>query len=300
MSNADTWVTEHFSIAGSEAEDLRFGFRTSSTLFEGRSDFQDVVVAQGPAYGRMLFLDGCMMTTERDEFVYHEMLAHVPMMAARRNTVVRNVLIIGGGDGGLAREVLRHDTVERVDMVEIDGMVVDVSRKFLPSIGSAFDDPRLNVLTEDGNAFIHRASPSTYDVILIDSADPIGPGIVLFQPPFYKAVLRALRPNGLVAAQGMSPWLQADGQRFMFGNLGRSFPFVSAFVATIPTYPGGQWVFALCAGEEVEPTEADPAAVGQIGTTQYYSAAVHKASFALPPFIANNTVAVARAARDEQ
>ena len=154
------------------------------------------------------------------------------------------------------------------------------------------------VLAEDGNAFIHNAEPGTYDVILIDSADPVGPGIVLFQPPFYTAVRNALTPHGVMAAQGMSPWLQRDGQRFMFGNLGEVFGQVHAFVATIPTYPGGQWTFALCAAGQVDPHGIDDAAAdAATAGSHYYTAAVHHGAFALPPFIRENTVDVALARR---
>lgn len=291
------WITETHPLKDHSDEGearLSWGYRVTESLYEGDSDFQHVEVAVGPQYGRMLFLDGAMMTTEVDEFVYHEMLSHVPCMIARGHGSVRRVLIIGGGDGGLAREVLKHPDVEHVDMVEIDGKVVEVAQRFLPTIGAAVDDPRLHVHTEDGNAFVHALQPDSYDVVLIDSADPVGPGIVLFQPPFYQAVKDALRPHGVVAAQGMSPWLQRDGQRFMFANLGRVFPAVHAYVATIPTYPGGQWTFALCAHEPLDPTAFDADAARQTTPgARYYTPEVHRGAFALPPFVRENTVDVA-------
>ena len=300
MSDDDkTWITEDYVLPGQQESSLRFSYKADRVLHRSQSAFQEVVVTEGGAYGRMLFLDGYMMTTERDEFVYHEMLSHVPAMIARSRGPLRRVLIIGGGDGGLAREVLRHDSVEHVDMIEIDAEVIRVSQAFLPTIGAAFDDPRLHVKAEDGNAFIHAAEPGSYDLILIDSADPVGPGIVLFEPPFYEAVKSALTPHGIMAAQGMSPWLQREGQRFMFGNLGRVFGAVHAYVATIPTYPGGQWTFALCAAESVDPRAIDDeAATATTAGSHYYTAELHRAAFALPPFVRENTVDVARATRE--
>jgi len=300
MSDESTWITEE-NAHPEHGPQLRFGFRATHELHREQSDFQEVVVAEGPAYGRMLFLDGFMMTTERDEFVYHEMLSHVPLQIARQRGPVRRVLIIGGGDGGLAREILRYDSVEHVDLVEIDAAVIDVSRRFLPTIGRAFDDPRLHVRAEDGNAFIHAAEPGSYDVILVDSADPVGPGIVLFEPPFYTAVRDALTPHGVMAAQGMSPWLQREGQRMMFGNLGKVFGTVSAYVATIPTYPGGQWCFALCAAGELDPHDIDDDQADALTAgSHYYTAAVHHGALAVPPFARENTIDAAALSRAAQ
>ncbi|MFH2011014.1 MAG: polyamine aminopropyltransferase [bacterium] len=290
------WITEYQLCPDTQRRLVGYSYLASSKVIRERGMLQELAVAESPLYGRMLFIDGYLMTTERDEFVYHEMLAHVPMVLHPRP---RRVLIIGGGDGGLLREVLRHRSVEHVDLVEIDASVIEVCRKCLPGHAVGFDDPRAHVHVQDGAAFAAAAERDRYDVVLVDSTDPVGPAKVLFEAPFFRALRRALTPEGVLAAQSLSPWIQARQQAAMYHELGLAWPHVLAYHATIPTYPGGQWTFAVATNGVADPTAVDrprAAAIGQ--RCRYYTPELQVAAFHLPRFVRGNTVEVARAARD--
>jgi len=296
-SDEEGWITEYHLQLETQRRVLGFSYLRSREVASRRSDYQHIQIAENPAYGRMLLIDGCMMATERDEFVYHEMLGHVPLVL---HGAPRQVCIIGGGDGGLLREVLRHDDVEHVDLVELDSAVIEMSRAHMPFLGVSFDDPRVTVHLADGATFVNELEADHYDLILVDSTDPIGPGTVLFQEPFYRAIRRALRSDGVMAAQAMSPWLQRVEQHEMFTNLGRVWPHVLAYHATVPSYPGGQWVFALCSAQVPDLTGHDRARARTVALDcRYYTAELQVAAFHLPRFVAENTVDVARAVRDD-
>ncbi len=295
-NETERWVTEYHSEQDGRPV-LGFDYLLEGEWVHTKTDLQDAFVGKSPAYGTMLFLDGYLMLTESDEFVYHEMLAHVPLLMHPRP---RRVLIIGGGDCGLALRVLRHPEVESLDMVEIDGRVVELSRKHFPQLAKALEDPRFHVHVADGARFVAEAEPGSYDVILVDSTDPIGPGKVLFEEPFYQACRRILGAEGVLAAQSLSPWLQADSQREMYANLGRVWEHVLSYIATVPTYPSGQWTFALASRRPLAPGDfRRDRAEALSAETSYYTPEVHEAAFALPPFIRRNTVDVARRAREE-
>jgi len=277
------WFTE-YHWEGEEPENLLLGFKYAidRELVRVRSQYQDITVVENPVYGRMLFIDGLVMTTEKDEFAYHEMLSHIPLVL---HGAPRDVLIIGGGDGGLLREVLRHPMVENVDMVEIDSKVVEVAREHLPAIGSAFEDPRLHLYFEDGAQFINGVR-DRYDVILVDSTDPIGPGKVLFQVKFFQDCRQALKDRGIFAAQALSAWLQEKDQLEMFSNLWKVWEIVLPYVATIPTYPGGLWTFAIGSDRPLEPTSFDrPYATRISERCRYYNPDIHCNAFCLPTFL---------------
>jgi spermidine synthase len=277
------WFTEYYGDRGeSERVLLGYQYAVERELVRTRSQYQEILVMENPVYGRMLFLDGFVMTTEKDEFVYHEMLSHVPMVV---HGSARDVLIIGGGDGGILREVLRHPTVGRVDMVEIDREVVDVSREHLPVIGCSFGDPRAHLHYEDGAAFVRR-TPGRYDVILVDSTEPIGPGKALYASRFYADCRDALRAGGVFAAQALSAWVQEAEQKAMFSNLRKVWPHVEPYVASIPTYPGGLWTFALCAQGPVTRTAPDEQYARRIAEgCRYYNPQIHHSAFCLPTFL---------------
>lgn len=244
-------------------------------LYDRRSAFQHVQVVTSPLYGRMLVLDDAVQTTERDEHVYHEMLVHLPMAV---HPDPHRVLIIGGGDGGTLEEVLKHPVAEAT-MVEIDRDVVDVSRAFLPAIaGGAFDDPRARLLIDDGIDFVRRTA-ETFDVILVDSTDPKGPGVALFSEEFYRLCRRILTPHGVVSVQSGSLLYQRDLMALVARHLGAVFPTVAPYWAAIPAYPGTLWTFTLAA---VDGDPRRPRAVPLAGL-RYYSPAVHQAALALPP-----------------
>ncbi|MFH1812161.1 MAG: polyamine aminopropyltransferase [Pseudomonadota bacterium] len=277
------WFTEyHRNPAAAHELLLGFSYAVDEQIAHQRSRFQDIRVLRNPVWGRTLVLDGVVNVTERDEFAYHEMLGHVPLLLHGAPT---HVLVIGGGDGGLVREVLKHHDVEAVDLVELDPLVVQLSRTHLPRIARTLGDPRVHIHHLDGMVHV-RDSAQKYDVILVDATDPLGPGRVLYSKPFYLGCRNLLRPGGLFAAQGLSPWLQVDEQRNMFSTLRQVFGDVRPYLSTVPTYPGGQWVFALASDFTLEVECFDEDAAEHIAAQcQYYNAQIHTAAFALPNFI---------------
>ncbi len=261
-------------------------YRVEEELYRGRSDFQEIRVIRNSDFGRMLVLDDAVQTTQRDEFIYHEMLAHVPLLA---HPAPKRALIIGGGDGGLLEEALKHP-LEAAVMVEIDRQVVDVTLRFLPEIaGSAFDDPRARLIIADGIRFMRETS-DPFDVILVDSTDPKGPAVGLFSEAFYADARRRLRPGGLIAVQSGSPLYQQDLIRLVRTNMGKVLPHISTYLATVPTYPGVIWSFTMGAtgGHPTRPSEEDVARRTAGLDLQYLTPAVFRGAFALPPFIARD------------
>ncbi|TRD15710.1 polyamine aminopropyltransferase [Palleronia caenipelagi] len=264
--------------------DLRQALRQDQVLYDSQSDHQRIVVFENETFGRVLTLDGVVQVTERDNFIYHEMLTHVPVLA---HGAVRRVLIIGGGDGGMARAALRHD-VEQVTMVEIDAGVVEFSRKFLPGIsGDAFDDPRLDLQIADGADFM-RETDGGYDVIIVDSTDPIGPGEVLFTDHFYGHAKKALTDGGILVTQNGVPFMQGGeltGTMRAFQSL---FNDAYAYVAPVPTYQGGFMSFGWGTDSDARnvPLDVLEQRFRTAGLeTDYYTPEVHKAAFALPGYI---------------
>jgi spermidine synthase len=264
-------------------EGLSFRLGLKRRLFEGRSAFQKVEVFESTHHGRVLLNDGCFMLSERDEAVYHEMMAHVPLCA---HPDPRRVLIIGGGDGGTAREVLRHPRVETCVNVEIDAMVVDACREFIPRTARSFDDPRVELKIADGVAFM-RESDRVFDVILIDSTDPNGAAEPLFGSDFYRDVAARLAPDGIVIAQGESVFYETATQTALLKIASPLFKYASMYNFTNMTYPGGLWSF-LWASRTLHPladfTPAAHARFAALGETFYYNPAVHQAAFQLPEF----------------
>ncbi|MHB9024316.1 MAG: polyamine aminopropyltransferase [Armatimonadota bacterium] len=271
------------------AEPFRQGWRQAvqvrEILYDGTSEFQHLQVLDTVPFGRMLVLDDATQTSVVDEYVYHEMLVHVPMMA---HPDPRRVLIIGGGDGGALRRVLEYP-VEKATMVEIDGEVVRVSRELLPSIaGDAFDDPRTELIIGDGVKYLAETQEH-FDVILVDSTDPVGPAVDLFGETFYENVRRVLGDNGIVVTQSGSPLVMLDEFVDAIARLRPIFPCVKPYLCSIPLYPGVLWSFTAAS------TTIDPSAVslesiarrlranGQ--PTGWYTPAIHAAAFALPNYL---------------
>ncbi len=252
-------------------------------LFSEQSPFQKVEVFESDSeLGRVLTLDDLMMTTEGDEFCYHEMIVHVPLMNHKNP---QNVLIIGGGDGGTVREVLKHDTVKRVVLCEIDKMVVDACRKYLPTISCGLSDPRVEILYEDAIEYI-KDKRNEFDVVLIDSTDPMGPGEGLFTEEFYTNVKNSLKEGGIVAAQSESPVAFKEDVKKMYTLLHKVFPICKAYTSNIPTYPGGYWAWAFCS-KDVEPLSyIDERRCEEITKTcKIYNKEYHMARFALPNYL---------------
>lgn len=266
---------------------LQTEYSGDEVYFDSATEHQRLVIFRNPRFGRMMMLDGVTQTTEADEFIYHEMLAHTPILA---HGAVRKVLIIGGGDGGMLREVLRHPGVEKCTMVEIDPSVVELSKQYLPNHSQgAFDDPRTDLVFGDGAAFVKQPS-DTYDVMIVDSTDPIGPGEVLFQDTFYANARRCLTPGGILVTQNGVPFMQGDELRNTITHLRHLFADASCYLATVPTYIGGPMAFGWASDEPMQRVVTEAALAARFAAadlkTRYYTPAVHKGAFALPQYIA--------------
>lgn len=278
MSSMDLWVTEQ------ESDHIRTGWAVKEVLFSGKSEFQSVDVVETKAYGTMLLLDGLVMITDADEFIYHEMISHIPLCLHK---YPRRVVVIGGGDGGTVREILKHKEVEEVILCEIDEMVINASKRFFPQVAQCLEpgyDERVKVRVGDGVAFIKELK-NEVDVILIDSTDPIGPGEGLFSREFYRDVANALRPGGLMAAQSESPWFTVEALCRIHRNISAGFKFRRSFVAPIPTYPRGSWSWTVASQEAINPAQFDVARFSKIEPGLHYlSHDLMTGAFALPKF----------------
>jgi spermidine synthase len=254
-------------------------------LYDSETEHQRIRVFENPRFGRVLTLDGVVQTTEGDEFIYHEMLAHVPILAHGR---ARRVLIIGGGDGGMAREALRHRSVEHVTMVEIDAGVVEFSKKYLPALSAgAFDDPRLDLVIADGADFV-AGTDRRFDVAIVDSTDPIGPGEVLFTDTFYGRTKRCLDEGGILVTQNGVPFMQADELAGTVRAFRALFADAACYLASVPTYVGGPMAFGWGTDGQARATPLDTLRARFEGSgvrTRYYTPEVHAAAFALPAYV---------------
>jgi spermidine synthase len=262
-------------------------FRIDRLYYERKTEHQHLMIFHNAFLGRVMTLDGIVQTTEKDEFIYHEMMAHVPLLAHGR---AREVLIVGGGDGAMLREVCRHPAVERIVMVEIDRQVIELAKEYLPNHSAgAFDDPRLELVIADGMQFVRDCETDRFDVIISDSTDPIGPGEVLFSDDFYRECRRILKPYGVMTTQNGVPFFQLDEVRDTRERMGRHFRDQTFYAAAVPTYHGGIMTFGLGSDDPglrqvSEETLAQRLADAGF-TTRYYTPALHIASFALPRYV---------------
>jgi spermidine synthase len=260
-------------------------FTVDRVLYREKTEHQDLVIFENAIFGRILALDGVIQTTERDDHVYHEMLAHVPILAHGR---ARDVLIIGGGDGGCLREVARHD-LATITMVEIDGSVIELSKTYLPTLSDgAFGDPRLDLVITDGNAFVQETD-RRFDVIIVDSTDPIGPGEILFSEEFYAGCKRCLAEGGILVTQNGVPMVQPDEVRDSHRRLGSLFTDTTFYLAAVPSYSGGAMTFGW-ATDDPSARRVDIADLrvrfdAADFKTRYYTPDIHVGAFALPPFV---------------
>lgn len=284
--SSETWINEELY------PDWGQRFKMVRELAHVKSPFQDIRIFESSSHGRVLVLDGIIQITERDEFIYQEMLAHVPLFT---HAQPERVLIIGAGDGGVLRRVLQHDTVKKAVMVEIDGDVIELSKKHLPMFGqTAWDDPRAEVIVGDGIDYVKKAADESFDVIIVDSTDPIGVGDVLFTDDFYENCARVLSKEGLIVNQCGVPFQQADELRDTTARRAKFFPHVTAYLAAVPTYVGGFMTLGMAKkGQPLkkpqsEELEKRAQATGIMASCDYWTPDVHIASFSLPPYIARN------------
>ncbi|RDB37181.1 polyamine aminopropyltransferase [Spirobacillus cienkowskii] len=276
-SSLDLWYQEKHN------NEVSFGLHVKKVLNSVQSPFQRVDVFESTGFGRVLTLDGLMMCSDRDEFVYHEMISHIPLLV---HPNPKRVLVIGGGDGGTLREVLRHDCIEEAVLCEIDGEVVAAAKQFFPALAFGLNHPRAKVHIGDGVEFVKNSANAQFDVVIVDSTDPIGPGVGLFSGEFYKEVKRILTPGGIVAAQCESPWENNIDLSKVYGNLKEAFSSVYSMVGSIPSYPYGYWSWGF-ASDSVHPFKdinLDKAKAIE-KASKYYNVDVHRAAFALPNFL---------------
>ncbi|HSC82086.1 MAG TPA: polyamine aminopropyltransferase [Pseudomonas sp.] len=261
-------------------------FRMDKLLHEVRTEHQHLVIFENARMGRVMALDGVIQTTEADEFIYHEMLTHVPILAHGN---ARRVLIIGGGDGGMLREVRKHRSVESITMVEIDGTVVEMCKEFLPGHScGAYEDPRLNLVIDDGMNFV-ATTEERFDVIISDSTDPIGPGEVLFSENFYQACRRCLNDGGILVTQNGTPFMQLGEVQNTANRMNGLFADWHFYMAAVPTYIGGSMTFAWGSTDaEYRKLSLDTLRqrfAGSSIVTRYYNPEVHQGAFALPQYV---------------
>lgn len=261
-------------------------FAIDKVHFESKTEHQHLMIFQNAMFGRVMVLDGIVQTTEKDEFIYHEMLSHVPVLAHGN---VKRVLIIGGGDGGILREICKHRTITSVTQVEIDQAVIDMSKEFLPQHSAgAFDDARVNIVIADGYHFVNHCNEK-YDIIITDSTDPIGPGASLFTQEFYRACKNCLHENGILVTQNGVPFFQIDEMLSSAQKFSELFNDWAFYSAAVPTYVGGIMAFGW-ASDNTSARNISSEKIQQRFTaadiaTRYYNADIHHAAFALPQYL---------------
>jgi spermidine synthase len=251
-----------------------------NVLYHGRSPFQELAILDTEKMGRLLVIDGVTMLTEYDEFAYHEMIAHVPLLVHPKPS---RVLVIGGGDGGTVREVLKHPEVEAVHLCEIDESVVKACRQYLPSLASGLDDPRVEIFYQDGAKFV-ADHPGAYELIIVDSTDPFGPGQVLFQEPFYAYMKKALTGQGIAVTQCESIYLHRQVIEGVYAFARKMYPKLGYYYTLVPTYPSGMIGFFFCSKKLDPLKDLDEKRAEKLQSLKYYSPEMHRAAFALPRF----------------
>lgn len=274
----ELWYTEDHS------KEAKFSIKVEQQLYSGKSDFQRIDVFQSNEFGKFFTLDGLVMITEKDEFIYHDMIVHVPMAT---NPNIKKVLVIGAGDGGTVRELVRYDSIEKIDMVEIDKLVVDVCREYFPNSTSGLDDERVSLYFQDGLKFVSEKE-NEYDLIIVDSTDPIGPGEGLFTREFYSNCHRALTKDGILVNQHESPFYEeyAKAMQRAHKRIHEFFPVAKVYQVHIPTYASGHWLFGF-ASKSFDPVrDLNDEKWNALGLeTGYYNTEIHKAAFALPNYV---------------
>ena len=274
----ELWFTEAHTKGG------KFSIKVDKQLFSAQSEYQRIDVFESKDYGRFLALDGYMRLTEKDEFIYHEMLVHVPMAV---HPCVEKVLVIGAGDGGVIRELSRYPEIKHIDMVEIDELVVEVCKKYLPQTSCCLEDPRVTIYFQDGLRFI-RTKENEYDLVIIDSTDPFGLGEGLFTKEFYGSCYNVLKEDGIMVNQHESPFYSEDALAMQNAHkrIVENFPISKIYQAHIPTYPSGYWLFGFASKKYHPIHDLDSTTWNLRGlNTKYYNTRLHSGAFALPNYV---------------
>lgn len=274
----ELWFSEFHS------KDVKFSVRIDKQLYSGKSDFQRIDVYDSDEFGKFFTLDGYIMITEKDEFIYHDMIVHVPMAT---NPNIENVLVIGAGDGGTVRELVRYKSIKKIDMVEIDKMVVDICREYFPNSTCGLDDERVNLLFEDGLKFISD-KVNEYDLIIVDSTDPIGPGEGLFTSEFYGNCYKALSKDGILVNQHESPFYPEYARQMQRAHkrIREFFPISKVYQVHIPTYASGHWLFGFASKTYDPVKDMDADKWNSLGLkTGYYNTEIHRGAFAIPNYV---------------
>lgn len=269
----ELWVTEY------QTPSLGLTCKATETLRHEETKYQKLAVVETEQFGKMLLLDGMVQTTEKDEFIYHEMISLVALNSHRHP---EKVLIIGGGDGGTLREVVKHPEVVQATLVEIDERVVAASRDYFPGLARAFSDPKAEVLIADGIEYVKQHQHS-FDLIIVDSTEPVGPAIQLFSGEFYQSVYTALKDDGMLVVQSESPFFNQDVIKMAYGGIKQLFPLTKLYLANIPTYPSGLWSFTV--GSKIYDPQLPAYPYNQ--GCKYYTTKVHEAAFQLPAFVSS-------------
>lgn len=272
----NTWFFED------QTKNLKIGVKINNILYSEKTKYQNLAVVDTLEFGRMLVLDDIIQTTVADEFVYHEMITHIPIFT---HSSPEKVLVVGGGDGGAIREILKHPSISKAVLVEIDEGVVKASQKYLPEISKGLNDLRAQVVIEDGIRYI-KEHKNEFDIIIIDSTDPIGPAVGLFALEFYKNVFNCLKDDGLFVAQTESPFFNKDLIKKVFTDINSLFPITRLYLANVPTYPGGLWTFTM-GSKKYDPLNKDIKDIDKVTglNTKYFNADIFKTCFVLPEFV---------------
>ena len=271
------WIEEKLEIKNGRALKVRI----TKSLEKIKSEFQEIEVVESESFGKILLIDGVIMLTDADEFCYHEMITHIPLCVHPK---AQKVLVIGGGDGGTVREILKHDSVNEVDVCEIDEKVIEISKKHFPYLANSFNDPKVKVYCEDGNKFI-KNHKDEYDIIIVDSSDPVGPAEVLFRREFYEAMYQALKNNGIVVTQAESFFYHKKIIKSLFSFIKEIYPISEYYYTLVPTYPSGIIGFTFCSKKYHPIQDFNETEILKLKDLKYYNKEIHKASFALPAFV---------------
>ena len=276
MNNHEIWIEEKYELKNGRALKIRI----TKSIDKITSKFQEIEVVDSEAFGKILLIDGVIMLTEADEFCYHEMIVHVPLCV---HPDAEKVLVIGGGDGGTVREVLKHDNIKQVEVCELDEKVIELSKKHFPNLANSFSDDRVKIYYEDGNKFIKKHQ-NEYDLILVDSSDPIGPAEVLFKKEFYQSMYHALNERGIIVSQAESFFYHKKIIKNLFSFIGEMFPISNYYYTLVPTYPSGIIGFTFCSKKYHPINNFNHQEFLKLRNLKYYDEDIHKAAFALPVF----------------